>query len=65
MRWTILFWPTTFGNWREGQNDDLVLAIACAEWSAENVPVGFLGAREKRRELPQPGCEGSALTARH
>jgi hypothetical protein len=33
----------TFGTWREGRHDDLVLAIACAAWVAENVPIGALG----------------------
>ena len=33
----------TFGTWREGRHDDLVLAIACAAWVAENAPVGRLG----------------------
>jgi hypothetical protein len=30
----------TFGAWRDGQHDDLVLAIACAAWVAENAPHG-------------------------
>ena len=33
----------TFGTWREGRHDDLVLAIACAAWVAEHWPVGRLG----------------------
>jgi hypothetical protein len=33
----------TFGTWREGRHDDLVLAIACAAWAAEHVPMGVLG----------------------
>lgn len=33
----------TFGAWREGSHDDLVLAIACAAWMGENTPVGRLG----------------------
>ena len=33
----------TFGAWRDGQHDDLVLAIACAAWAAEHVPLGKLG----------------------
>jgi hypothetical protein len=33
----------TFGAWRDGQHDDLVLAIACAAWAAEHVPQGKIG----------------------
>ena len=33
----------TFGSWREGNHDDLVLAIACAAWTAEHAPLGKLG----------------------
>jgi hypothetical protein len=33
----------TFGTWREGRHDDLVLAIACAAWTAEHAPMGMLG----------------------
>jgi hypothetical protein len=33
----------TFGTWREGRHDDLVLAIACAAWAAERAPMGVLG----------------------
>jgi hypothetical protein len=33
----------TFGTWREERHDDLVLAIACAAWAAENAPTGRLG----------------------
>lgn len=29
----------TFGAWREGQHDDLVLAVACAAWYAERTPL--------------------------
>jgi len=27
--------------WREGDHDDIVLSLAVACWSAENMPVGF------------------------
>jgi hypothetical protein len=33
----------TFGAWRDGQHDDLVLAIASAAWLAENAPVRRIG----------------------
>jgi hypothetical protein len=33
----------TFGTWRAGRHDDLVLAIAFAAWAAENAPMGVLG----------------------
>jgi hypothetical protein len=33
----------TIGTWREERHDDLVLAIACAAWAAEHVPMGRLG----------------------
>jgi hypothetical protein len=33
----------TFGTWREGRHDDLVLAIACAAWAAEHAPTRVLG----------------------
>ena len=33
----------TFGTWREGRLNDLVLAIACAAWVAENAPTSLLG----------------------
>ena len=29
----------TFGAWREGTHDDLVLAVAIAAWEAERVPL--------------------------
>jgi hypothetical protein len=32
----------TFGAWREGQHDDLVLAVALAAWRGEREPVGGL-----------------------
>jgi hypothetical protein len=30
----------TFGTWREGRHDDLVLAVAIAAWAGENLGVG-------------------------
>lgn len=33
----------TFGNWREGQHDDLVLAVALASWWGERNPPAFDG----------------------
>jgi hypothetical protein len=33
----------TFGAWREGTHDDLVLALACAAWVGERVPIRKLG----------------------
>ena len=30
----------TYGAWREGQHDDLVLAVAMATWYAEHAPRG-------------------------
>ena len=33
----------TFGAWREGQHDDLVLAVALAAWVGENCGVGWDG----------------------
>jgi hypothetical protein len=33
----------TFSTWRECRHDDTVLAIACAAWVAEHVPMGELG----------------------
>jgi hypothetical protein len=33
----------TFGTWREGRNDDLVLVIACTAWAAEHAPMGVPG----------------------
>jgi hypothetical protein len=33
----------TFGAWREGRHDDLVLAIACSAWAVEHALLGVLG----------------------
>jgi hypothetical protein len=33
----------TFGTWREGRHDDLVLAIARAAWAVEHAPTGRMG----------------------
>jgi hypothetical protein len=30
----------TFGTWREGRHDDLVLAVAVAAWAGESMPMG-------------------------
>jgi hypothetical protein len=36
----------TFGAWREGQHDDLVLAVALAAWAGERVCTGAFEVRE-------------------
>lgn len=44
-----------FGAWREGQHDDLVLAVALAAWVAERMPAwgaGSLGASAQRSPSP-------------
>ena len=33
----------TFGTWRDGRHDDLVLAIACAAWGGRARPDGTVG----------------------
>ena len=63
----------TYGAWREGSHDDLVLAVALAVWWAENIPqppaiavvedrdpAAHLGRRIRRVEhwqFPTPGIE--------
>jgi len=50
-RWTALLahppiWHVSYGAWREGTHDDLVLATALACWAGERLPSGGLYASD-------------------
>jgi hypothetical protein len=44
----------TYGAWRSGQHDDLVLAVALACWWAEGTAPQIAGTRPNPRMIPQP-----------